>query len=382
MFRAIALTIVAALFFYLTHQVLQGAEFSGVGVAAVVGFIGVLFGLVLALPLYFWMASRRDHKPWYDRFYFVTYLALAYINFLIFFVVLRDLIAAAGWAFDRNFVGSSLYNSSASLWLLGLPFIAIALGTLVVRAGVKHKKVVLDFPELPAKLDGFRILHISDLHIGDSLPRNFVESLIKKANKLSIDIVVFTGDILDGAIQRHHAEVHLLKSLRHRYGVFYVPGNHEYYWQAEHSVDAFRKLGFEVLINESRVLKLGDAILQISGVPDPEARNFGFETPDFEKLKSALLPEAFHVLLSHQPRLADQAAPYGYDLQLSGHTHGGQFFPWNFLVGLIQKYAKGLYHIGDLQLYVNQGAGYWGPSVRLGTYCELAEIVLTRSVKG
>jgi hypothetical protein len=377
-FRVFFIALVGAVFFYITHQVLEGTDLPLFADVLIVGFLVIIVGMILALPAYFWMASRRDHKSWFDRFFFYTYLSLAYINFLIFFLIFRDIAALALRVFQADYDPARLYNPTAMGLLLVLPMMFIFLGTLVVRVGAKHKKVVLHFPDLPLALENFRLLHITDLHIGNNLSRAFVENLLETADKIPVDAVVFTGDILDGELHRNVSEVELLKKLRSRHGTFYVPGNHEYYWRAEQTIKAFSDIGFRVLINESHSLRIGDALLQISGVPDPEAKVFNFETPDFEKLKRSFQPDTFKILLSHQPWLADHASPAGFHLQLSGHTHGGQFFPWNYLVGLFQKYSKGVYHIGSMQLYVNQGAGFWGPSVRLGTYCELAEIILTR----
>lgn len=378
MVKAIFLGICFALYYYLTHQVLKGTDMPWIMDLLVAGFIGTMFGMILALPLYFWMASRSDHKAWYDRFYFYTYLGLAYVNFLIFAVIFRDVLALGLYALQQNYDPAMIYNRTAMAVLLILPMLLILLGTCIVRVGVRHREVKIAHPELPEALENFRLLHITDLHIGDSLPTKFIEKLLETSSRRDVDAVVFTGDILDGDVQRFQSDMQLLKGLKSRYGTFYVPGNHEYYWQGHLSIDAFRSLGFEILINETRTLNVGDAILQISGVPDPAARTFQMEEPDFKKLATTLEPNAFNVLLSHQPWIADVASNEGFHLQLSGHTHGGQFFPWNYLVSFVQKYSKGLYRIGSLQLYVNQGAGYWGPSVRLGTHCELAEIVLTR----
>jgi hypothetical protein len=141
---------------------------------------------------------------------------------------------------------------------------------------------------------------------------------------------------------------------------------------------AFRNLDFHLLLNETENISVKGSTLQIAGVPDPAAKMTSMEGPNFEKLKGQFRDGSFKLLLSHQPNLAPLAAETGFQAQLSGHTHGGQFFPWNFLIGLFQRYAKGLYNIEGLKLYVNQGTGYWGPSLRLGTYCELAEITLRK----
>lgn len=379
LFRAVILILFSGLYFYSAHQLTRFADLPLLANIAVLAFLAVIFGVVLAMPLYFWSIDRNNHKPWHDTFFACTHFALGYVNFLMVFVILRDLAA-----FVLNYVptgidANSIYDANAMAFMLVIPVACIIVGTLVVRAGPQLKKVDLKFKDLPKELEGLRILHITDLHISRSLPSHFIEKLVTLSKKNPADLVVFTGDILDDIPARYVDDMNLLKGIPSKFGSFYVPGNHEYYWQGTQTIGAFHKLGFKVLLNESHSLNLGNAELQICGIPDPAARGFQLEGPDFEKLARTLHPEAFKVLLSHQPSLADHAAPLGIQLQLSGHTHGGQFFPWNLLIGFFQKYGKGLYHIQNLQLYVNQGTGYWGPSLRLGTYCEVAEIRLLKA---
>lgn len=378
LFRAVVLILFSGLFFYAAHQLTRFAELPILANLAVLLFLILLFGTVLVMPLYFWSQDRANHKPWHDTFFAVSHLALGYINFLMAFIVLRDLVAFATNYFIEGVDNNLLYDANAMGIMLFLPVILILLGTLVVRVGPRLKKVELRFQNLPQELEGLRLLHITDLHISRSLPSQFIKKLVALGSKHPADLVVYTGDILDDIPSRYQEDLALLKNIPSRFGNFYVPGNHEYYWQARETLNAFETLGFHVLINKTQTITFGEAQLQICGIPDPAARLFQQEAPDFEKLSGQLQPQAFKILLSHQPRLADRAAPLGIHLQLSGHTHGGQFFPWNFLIGFFQKYGKGLYQIKNLQLYVNQGTGYWGPSLRLGTYCELAEIRLTK----
>lgn len=379
LFRAIVLILFSGLFFYAAHQLTRFAELPFLANAAVLIFLSLVFGVVLAMPLYFWPQDRHNHKPWHDTFFATSHMAIGYINFLMVLIILRDLFAFAANYLPLGISNNSLYNAQSMEVMLVLPVAMIILGTLVVRGGPRMKKVALQFNDLPKELEGLRILHITDLHISRSLPTHFIEKLVALCRQHPADLVVFTGDILDDIPARYQDDMELLKNIPSKFGSYYVPGNHEYYWQAEQSIGAFERLGFNVLINAAQTLKFGSAELQICGIPDPTAGMFQHEAPNFEKLKKSLNPPAFKVLLSHQPSLADQAAPLGIQLQLSGHTHGGQFFPWNFLIGFFQKYGKGLYKIQNLQLYVNQGTGYWGPSLRLGTYCELAEIHLMKA---
>ncbi|MDG0817045.1 metallophosphoesterase [Bdellovibrio svalbardensis] len=379
-FRVVLVSLFVVVFFYLSHQLTRFADLS-LGMVSIVnlGLISIL-GIVLAQPLYFWSDRRLEHRPWHDSFSRVAHLCMAYINFLISFVILRDVAAFALEYLAPAYSTEFAFGKEALGIMLTLPLFLILLGTLVVRVGPRVTHVALGFKNLPKGLENLRILHITDLHISSSLPVHFVEKLVQRVNKLKPDLVVYTGDILDSQAIRHLAEFDSLKKMESRLGHYYVPGNHEYYWDVDQGLAAFRSVDFNVLINETANLTINNSLLQISGIPDPAARMFRKEEPDFEKVAAQLKPEGFKLLLSHQPSLAKQACKKGFDLQLSGHTHGGQFFPWNLLIGFFERYSKGLYRIQGMQLYVNQGTGYWGPSLRLGTYCELTVITLTSNV--
>lgn len=378
-FRVILVSLFIVVFFYVSHQLTRFADLSLAMVFFVNIFLLLMLAIILAQPLYFWADRRLEHKSWHDSFFKVAHLSMAYINFLVSFVILRDIAAFAGTYLTPSVDVNKGYGPEALGIILVLPLFLILLGTLVVKVGPQVKNIVLPFKNLPAGLAGLRILHITDLHISSSLPVSFVEKLVDRVNKLKPDVVVFTGDILDSQAIRHVHEFDLLKKIQSNFGSYYVPGNHEYYWEIAQGLAVFRAIGMKVLINETANLVINNSLLQISGVPDPAARMFKQEEPDFDKVAKSLNPEGFKILLSHQPSLANKAWDKGFSLQLSGHTHGGQFFPWNLLIGFFQKYPKGLYRIKDMQLYVNQGTGYWGPSLRLGTYCELTVITLASS---
>lgn len=381
LFRAVIIILFGGIFFYVAHQLTRFTDLSFGATAAVIIFLIFIFGLVLSMPLYFWSERRLKHEPWHDSFFSAAHFGMAYINFLVTFVILRDIFAFIARYAGDSFYVDSLYGTNALGLMLVLPFICILLGTITVRVGPRVKSVKVFFPQLPDDLEGFTILHITDLHISSSLPVAFVKKLTDAVQKIKSDMVVYTGDILDSQAVRHLDEFALLQKVSAPFGVYYVPGNHEYYWQVDQALAAMRSTGATVLINETALVNKGSAHLQVAGIPDPAALQFGLEGPDFKKLLGQSRSDAFRLILSHQPSLADVATTAGFHLQLSGHTHGGQFFPWNFLIGFFQKYSKGLYRIKNMQLYVNQGTGYWGPSLRLGTYCELTEIVLRKSGK-
>ncbi|WP_374077453.1 metallophosphoesterase [Bdellovibrio bacteriovorus] len=380
LFRTIASSLILVIFIYVAHQLTRFTDFTWMGQASLVAFLALLFSLVIGTFLFFWKEKNLDHKPWRDRLLNGSLIVMAYINFLVSFVILRDLFAFAENLFLPN-AYEGLYSSQATAALLGLPVLFILLGNAVVQVGPRLKKVPVYFKNLSPDLEGLRIVHISDLHISPSLPVSFVKKLVSRVLEIQPDVIVFTGDILDSFVEKHEEEFKLLKNLKAKHGIFYVPGNHEYYWEAHKGLQAFRDIGFRVLVNDTANVSVGSALFQVAGVPDPAAGHFKHEGPDFARLHGQQREGSFKLLLSHQPSLVSKAQELGYDLQLSGHTHGGQFFPWNWLIVFFEKYSKGLYRLGNMQLYVNQGTGYWGPQLRLGTYCELTEIVLRKGSK-
>lgn len=379
-FRTIASTLILVVFIYISHQLTRFTDLAWHWQTLLVSFLALLFTMVIGTFLYLFKERSIEHSPWKDRLLNSSLNAMAYINFLVSLVILRDLFAFADHLVTTT-AYTNLYSSQATAALMGAPLVLMTLGNLVIKMGPRIKTMSFSFTNLPSEFDGLRILHITDLHIGSSLPSSFVEKLVARIVQVNPDLIVFTGDILDGFIEKHQKDVNMLKQLQPPHGVFFVPGNHEYYWDAPKGLQAFRDLGFHVLINQTAQISRGSATLQIAGIPDPAATHFQQEAPDLVRLQQLLSPNSFKILLSHQPSVAPKSTKLGIDLQLSGHTHGGQFFPWNWLIVFFEKYSKGHYHLGNMQLYVNQGTGYWGPQLRLGTYCELAEIILRKARK-
>jgi predicted MPP superfamily phosphohydrolase len=250
-------------------------------------------------------------------------------------------------------------------------FTALAtLGFVSVRGAIESfnltiKKVLIKLPLSHANLQGLSIVQISDVHLGPTLKKDFINEIINKTNSLDADLIVITGDLVDGSVRYLKNELNLFSQLKSKQGVYYITGNHEYYWNAEEWIQWAKEIGFNVLLNENVNLNYNGISFSLAGVTDLSTRKFNENNPcDLKKASEKLVPNQYKILLSHQPKLAPEAAEYGYHLQLSGHTHGGQGYPWNFVVKLFQPYINGLYNIGKMQLYVTQGAGFWGPPNR------------------
>lgn len=247
-------------------------------------------------------------------------------------------------------------------------------------------EVPVRLERLPPQLSGFTIAQITDLHVGPTIREQAVARVVDQTNALRPDLVAVTGDLVDGSVSELGPVIAHLARLRAPHGVVFVTGNHEYYSGVEEWIVELRRLGIRVLRNER--VAVGDrgpggATLDLAGVDDWSAGGLG--GGHSAKLAAALdgrEPERSLVLLAHQPRGVDEAVRAGVELQVSGHTHGGQIFPFNLLVGAFFPYLHGLYthREGDRtgQIFVSRGTGFWGPPMRLGSPPEIAKIVLSR----
>jgi predicted MPP superfamily phosphohydrolase len=257
---------------------------------------------------------------------------------------------------------------------------AAVLGAVSVRsalADVDVKEVGVKLERLPPALSGLTIVQLTDVHIGPTIGRNFLEHVVERTNLAKPDAIVITGDLVDGSVASLRQHVEPLASLRARYGVFFVTGNHEYYSGVEEWLLELERLGVRPLRNER--VTIGDrASIDLAGVDDASARGAGRgHGPDYAKALGGAAPDRELVMLAHQPSQIVHAAKAGVGLQLSGHTHGGQIWPFGALVRLNQPYVAGLHrHDERTQIYVSRGTGYWGPPMRLFCPAEITKIVL------
>jgi predicted MPP superfamily phosphohydrolase len=209
-----------------------------------------------------------------------------------------------------------------------------------------------------------------------------LETIVEQANALAPDIVAFTGDLVDGSVPHLRHEVAPMAELAARYGRYFITGNHEYYSGAEPWVEEADRLGFDVLLNEHRVLQHGTGRILLAGVTDYSAGQFVKRHASNPEVAISGAPSCeVKILLAHQPRSLYAALPLGFDLQISGHTHGGQFFPWNLLAALGQPYIAGLHKHENMWIYVSRGTGYWGPPLRLGARSEMTVIKLIKATQ-
>ncbi|MEV0004408.1 metallophosphoesterase [Micromonospora sp. NPDC050980] len=228
-------------------------------------------------------------------------------------------------------------------------------------------RVRIPLAKLPRSMDGLRIATVSDIHLGPLRGRAHTERIVAMINRLDADLVAVVGDLVDGSVAELGAAAEPLRDLRSRYGSFFVTGNHEYYSGVEEWVREVDRLGLRVLQNERQEIRARGGVLDLAGVNDVTAAGTGLAAPaDYAAALADRDPSRPVVLLAHQPVAAHEAAKFGVDLQLSGHTHGGQMAPFNLAVKLQQPVVSGLGEVDGTKVYVTNGAGFWGPPVRVG----------------
>ncbi|HSO00071.1 MAG TPA: metallophosphoesterase, partial [Candidatus Nanopelagicales bacterium] len=225
------------------------------------------------------------------------------------------------------------------------------------------------------------IVQLTDVHIGPTIGREWLEGIVARVNELEPDLVAITGDLVDGRVADLREHTAPLAKLRAKHGVYFVTGNHEYYSGADEWIEELSRLGVRVLRNERVTIGEGADSFDLAGVDDWKAGGFGGgHGPDLKRALAGRDPGREVVLLAHQPKQVVQAAEMGVGLQLSGHTHGGQIFPWGYFVRLDQPHVQGLGQHGETQIYVSRGTGYWGPPMRVGAPPEITLVELEAGV--
>ncbi|MEK6651058.1 MAG: metallophosphoesterase [Bacteroidota bacterium] len=378
------------------------------------GYVGVRFILPMHLPIPWnivawsilvtlliipaagiFISFNRVEHWWSIGSAWVAYVSLGLFSFLFTLTLLKDLGVGAWtlWeklrpALDASGMADAVTDPERRrilvrgfhLSLLGVAGGLTGFGILEARRRPAIVEVSIPLPALPAAFDGFRIVQITDIHAGLTVTRPFVETVVEMANELHGDLVAFTGDLADGSVSHLREHVVPMARLVAPYGKFFVTGNHEYYSGAEAWVEEAKRLGFDTLINEHRVIHRNGERLVLAGVTDVNAVGF---VPHHRSDPAAAVAEApagvIKILLAHQPRSLEAAQAAGVDLMLSGHTHGGQFFPWNLVAAAGQPLLKGLRQFGSTWVYVSKGTGYWGPPIRLGSRSEITVITLRRA---
>ncbi len=388
----VAVAVLGPAYLYIGVRIITSSELPST--VANLAWVVLLTHLVL-LPFSL-MSSRVVTVPSraLDRVHWVAYTGMGFLALVLPMLWVRDL-AGLAWTLAMDAVaharvigGAASVHVDADLaWMraanLGVVLLALVLtgrGFGVARRTASVRNVRVPIDGLPDAFDGYRIVQISDVHVGPTIRVEYVRGIVDAANALGADLVALTGDLVDGSVRKLGPHVAPFGGLRSRDGVFFVTGNHEYYSGPAAWVRELARLGVTPLVNQHRVIERGGAKLLVAGVTDALA---GRAVPGHRSDPDAAVAGApqcdVRLMLAHQPSSSEAAARLGFHLQLSGHTHGGQFFPWHLVVRLVTPYLAGLFRVGTMWLYVSRGTGYWGPPLRLGAPSEITLLELTRA---
>ena len=336
----------------------------------------VLVASFASAPLSFFVRKMEPRK-WADSVAAVCLFLVGFFSSLFVFTLLRDVALLFVVLWPAPLPLARILSTTATI-VVSAATLATLVGLLNARRRARVVTVDVPLPNLPASLHGFTIAQISDVHVGPTIKRRYVDAIVDAVNSLEADVIAVTGDVVDGSVQDLANHTAPFARLSARHGAFFVTGNHEYYsgepaWTAE-----FKRLGMRVLMNEHVVLTHEGSQVVLAGVADFSAHHFDPDQRSDPRraIKDAPTSAGARILLAHQPRSAPAAADAGFDLQLSGHTHGGQFWPWTLFVRLQQPFTAGLHRLNDLWVYISRGTGYWGPPKRLGAPSEITRLRL------
>lgn len=315
----------------------------------------------------------------------IGYLSLGFISLTIPFLFVKEVLQLGGRVVGYKKVPidgarrAFLHNAgNAAVMAAVLPTMAFSIQEAFQQPIVKNN--VLKIAGLHPDLEGTTIAHISDLHVGSILDEKWLKSLMTQVEELHPDMFVLTGDAIDGKVSRVGKELDSLLKFEAPLGKFFVTGNHEFYSGVDGWVEQMRILKFTVLNNEHTLIQKGEGKLLLAGVWDYSGERFGEHyTSDPFAAKAGAPEHDVSILLAHQPKNIFEASKAKFDIQLSGHTHGGQYFPWTYAVHLFQPYVKGLHKVDESLLYVNTGTGFWGPPMRFTVPPEITLHTLTRA---
>lgn len=351
-------------------------------VAPMVKLLGACWLLASFVLVPTGLLSRAiKRQPLSDRLAWAGLLAMGLFSSLLVLTVLRDVALLLATLLGIRTLAISSWSAVAVPALAGL---VTLIGFINARRVARVVDVEIPIANLPDALHGFTIAQISDIHVGPTIKRGYLEAIVNAVNALDADLIAVTGDLVDGSVSQLAEHTAPLAKLKARHGAYFVTGNHEYYSNAYAWIAEVRRLGLIVLMNEHVVLTHQQVSVVVAGVTDYSAHHFDetHRSDPHAALAGAPHHAAVKILLAHQPRSAAAAADAGFDLQLSGHTHGGQFFPWNLFVPLQQPYTAGLNRLRALWVYTSRGTGYWGPPKRLGAPSEITRLRLVPAPPG
>lgn len=388
LFALIAITAFFLVFIYTGLRLIVPA-----GLSKSMSFLSwfTLFLLSFFLPIVNFFFRIID-CPEKEILSWVAYTGLGFFSLIFTLLVIRDGIYFHRYIFKKikkchtqidKTNNSSLIDrkqflfNSISTGIMGVSGLLTGYGIYQAHRDPIIEKISIKLSNLPSNFEGFRIIQISDIHAGGTINQKFVQNIVKIVNNIRPDLIAITGDLVDGSVSNLRKHVSSLSEMKAKSGTFFVTGNHEYYSGVTSWVREIKRMGINVLLNEHEIIESGNQKILLAGVTDYNGKRFIKSQESSPKRAIEGSPPCdVKILLAHQPRSIYKAAEVGFDLQLSGHTHGGQYYPYKFFVYLQQPFINGLHKYKNTQIYINRGTGYWGPPLRIGIPSEITEITL------
>ena len=355
---------------------------------ALLGYILVfLLSLLPILPIL--LRFSGNETKMIDRISLLGYTSLGFFVLSFFIFILKDFFTQVMILFGYLFNSEQSIDDSKrefmkkglTIGVIGISGTASTYGFYSSRKGPTVIDQDIFIESLPDQFDNFSIAQISDLHVGPTIKIKYVENVLKKIEHVNPDLIAVTGDLVDGSVKHLSKDLQPFKDMVASHGTFFVTGNHEYYSGVDPWLDETDRLGMTNLINENRLILKEGAQIALAGITDFRAHQMkkGHRS-DPAKALGTIDEDMVKVMLAHQPNSIHAVHEVGVDLQLSGHTHGGQFWPFTYPTKLANAYLAGHYDHDGTQIYVNRGTGYWGPPLRIGVPAEITLIRLKKKV--
>ncbi len=350
-----------------TYAAFKSTQLWPLNQVCAVAFTTLLFAVIIAALFLYRSDSELTETKWFSALIWTAYVLMGFIG--------TFLILSLPIDFVQIFLRSPALSRAVPVIMFVSSLVFSLIGLFQAVRGPRVTSVAIPISE--SALRGLKVAQISDLHVGPTIKKKYVTDIVARTNALDADFIFITGDLVDGNTDILNPHLQPLRKLKSKYGIYYVTGNHEYYWQPASLLRLLHEFGFQILINENRIIEIDGGRILIAGITDPAGAGLTGHKPNLEKALSTLGTPDLKILLAHRPDGFEAAEKAGVDIQFSGHTHSGQFFPFSLFMPLAHTYYRGLNHYGRMWIYVNQGSGYWGPANRFATPTEITLATLS-----